>query len=481
MKLLPLYDLQQEINRLFVAGSKFAKDDPRLQKQAAVFNKLGEKSPVFKKIAEGIESLVKAESSDSPGILLEISTLLYAVLYTQGETVDTEQQESELIPAIPLKYVYTNKSYLALRSLIETLSLQKEGRLLYSSMRAAFENGQFNDFRIYHLYDAALSDYHTEFADYIETTVIPAIGTPMIPFILKNFNCEGSLDDIRRFRILRRLGYSKIPEMVNEILAGKSVFLQAEVVKTLSSDPKNEELLIKLAGDKQKPIRLAAYEALANLNTEMAQRTLVELFVSSRKKSDAAELGEVLKINLSDKFVPALLEKAKDNYKQCLELDKSANLKVINKAFESLMISLKPLVNNINEDILTFYKEMFTSKEYNELLKIAELKTHLPGWIAASVAKELENTEEGLDCLKFLSENSPYNEFVCSCFRVSVKNKTDKKSLYDRFAKYIDQLLKGNVFTEVFFDKTGKPNSNMDERWKELHAHTLSKNKNISG
>jgi hypothetical protein len=218
MKFVPLYDLQHEINRLFIAGSKFAKNDPRLQKQAAVFNKLGEKSPVFKKIAESIESLVKAETIDSSTKLLEVSMLLYAVLYTQGETVDAEQQEMKLTPTLSLKNIYTNKSYLALKSLIEALSLQKGGRL--ENVKAAVENEQFNDFRIYHLFDAALADRYTEFADYIETTVIPAIGAPMIPFIINGFSFEGRADDVRRFRILHRLDYHGIPGMVDEILTG---------------------------------------------------------------------------------------------------------------------------------------------------------------------------------------------------------------------------------------------------------------------
>jgi hypothetical protein len=296
MKLIPLYDLQHEINRLFIAGSKFAKDDPRLRKQAVVFNKLGEKSPVFKKIAESIENLLNAETLDSSTKLLDVSTLLYAVLYTQGETVDTEQQEqqiTELKPVIPLKDVYTDKSYLTLKPLIEALKLQQEGRL--EVMKSAMEYGKYNDFRLYRLFDAALADRYIDFADYIETTVIPAIGSPIIPFIINNFDYKGKTDDVRRFRILYRLGYCGIPEMIDEILAGKSVPLQIEAVKALSNDPKNEETLINLAGDKHKAIRIATYEALADLNTETAKRILTELFTSGKRKSDISELGKILK------------------------------------------------------------------------------------------------------------------------------------------------------------------------------------------
>ena len=78
MKLQPLYDLQQEITRLFVAGSKFAIGDPRLLKHVAVLNKLGEKAPVFKKLATDLEDLTKTDAQQSSEKLLSIFYIIYA-------------------------------------------------------------------------------------------------------------------------------------------------------------------------------------------------------------------------------------------------------------------------------------------------------------------------------------------------------------------------------------------------------------------
>jgi hypothetical protein len=416
MKFLPLYDLQHEINRLFIAGSKFAKNDPRLQKQAVVFNQLGEKSPVFKKIAEGIESLISAEAGDSSAKLVELSTLLYAILYTQGETVEEEQPTTELSPVLQLEDVRTDKSHLALKHLIQALCLQREGRL--EDVKRAFADGQFNDFRIYHLFDEALADRYTEFADYIETVVIPAIGKPVIPFIVNSFSYEGKTDDVRRFRILRKLNYHGIRGMVDKIFESQSVALQAEAVKTLNFDPKNEDLLIKFTGDKQKLIRIAAYKTLANLNTETAQNMLVELFVSGKKKQDNPELGEILKIRLPDKFIPVLLEKAKADYAKCLELDiVNANTKAVNNTFGNLATSIKPLFYNVNGDVLLFYRKMFTEKKYTEISNFAKTKWNCYSLfirIAESVAKSLKNVKEGHDCLAFLAKNTDFVEFSSS-------------------------------------------------------------------
>lgn len=85
MRIQALYDLQQEIDRLYIAGSKFAKDDPRLAKQLPVLNKLGEKAPVFKKLAQNVEELIQSNALKSSEKLLDTGGLLYSVLYTQGE------------------------------------------------------------------------------------------------------------------------------------------------------------------------------------------------------------------------------------------------------------------------------------------------------------------------------------------------------------------------------------------------------------
>ncbi|MDR1338641.1 MAG: HEAT repeat domain-containing protein [Prevotellaceae bacterium] len=482
MKILPLYDLQQEINRLFIAGSKFAKNDPRLQKQAAVFNKLGEKSPVFKRIAEGIENLLNAESADSSGNLLEISTLLYAVLYTQGETAGTDPQETELTPVLPLDQVQTDKSYLALKPLIEALTQQKGERL--SDVRTAFRNGQVNDFRIYPLIDAALADRYTELADYLETAVIPAIGKPVMPCIINGFNYEGNTGDIRRFRILHKFDYDGIPEMVDRIFAGKSIPLQAEAVKTLSKNPENEDLLLKFADDKNKVIRMAAYQTLTELKTESAEKTLVELFISGKRKSDTLELGKILRARLQDKFVPTLLDKAKADYKKCIEPDKYEDIKAMSAAFETLNASMNTLVNNANKDVMEFYRDMFTGKKYRDLSKTAESKIsylYMPGMIADSAARNLENTQEGFECLEFLSKNSSFDEFMYSYFKVSVRNKVDRKKVFSNFSKHIDKLIDKHVFAEIFPDRNEKLNpEDIDERWIKLLENKLPKKKHLS-
>ena len=178
MRLQPLYDLQQEINRLFIAGSKFAKGDLRLQKQIPVFNKLGEKAPVFAKLAKDIEDLISADPQQSAAKLTAISTLLYSILYTQGETVEADLIFSEQQPLVNFKDVNTEYSYLQLHPIIEALSTSNSGRL--EILKDAKGMGLFSDSRTYQYVDIALADKYGELADYVEKDIIPAIGKPVI-------------------------------------------------------------------------------------------------------------------------------------------------------------------------------------------------------------------------------------------------------------------------------------------------------------
>ena len=143
----PLYDLQQELNRLFIAGSKFAKNDPRLQKHIPILKKLGEKAPVFNKLAQEVESLLQVESTQAAEKLLNVATLLYSVLYTQGVTIEAETEKSEQVPTIALADVNTTYSYLQLKPVLQALTESKSGRL--EVLKDAFERKLFDDSRTY--------------------------------------------------------------------------------------------------------------------------------------------------------------------------------------------------------------------------------------------------------------------------------------------------------------------------------------------
>ncbi|MBS5912018.1 MAG: HEAT repeat domain-containing protein, partial [Paenibacillus macerans] len=81
-----LFELNDEIRRLYIAGSDLASGDYRLKRLVPALQQLGERAPVFKKLAEGTASLIAEDSgADSARRLQDVNLLLQSVLRTQGK------------------------------------------------------------------------------------------------------------------------------------------------------------------------------------------------------------------------------------------------------------------------------------------------------------------------------------------------------------------------------------------------------------
>jgi hypothetical protein len=101
--------------------------------------------------------------------------------------------------------------------------------------------------------------------------------------------------------------------------------------------------------------------------------------------------------------------------------------------------------------------------------------------IANSAAINLEKAEEGFEYLEFLAKNSSFNDFMCSYFKVSVRNKVDRKKVFNNFSKHIDTLINRQVFAEIFPDEDKKLSpDDLDDHWIKLLENKLRKKKNLS-
>src|SRR4051812_42304724 len=86
MSLALIQESAREVRRLSVAGSRLAIGDFRLQKLITPLEQAGANVPVFAQVAKGLRDLVNSSEADSAVNLLALSTLLNAILYTQGQT-----------------------------------------------------------------------------------------------------------------------------------------------------------------------------------------------------------------------------------------------------------------------------------------------------------------------------------------------------------------------------------------------------------
>ena len=371
----PLYDLQQELNRLFIAGSKFAKNDPRLQKHVPILKKLGEKAPVFNKLAQEVESLLQVESTQAAEKLLNVATLLYSVLYTQGVTVEAEAQKSEQVPTIALADVNTTYSYLQLKPVLQALTESKSGRL--EVLKDAFERKLFDDSRTYGYLSYVLADKYTELADYVEETIIPTCGKAMLPFLLSDFRLEDKTEHVRRLRLLHQLGYEGIDALIDKIFAENLPNLQAEAVIILSDkkDEKTEDFIISLASDKNKVVRGAAYKALAKLGTQRSIDKLYELYSNNKQKGNAELLANAIATVPLPSHYQSFVQKVREYFEALLAMDDSDEKAVV-AAFERLPIELEVLKYKDYPETYALLGEMFGNKLFNVMAKKRSLTNY---------------------------------------------------------------------------------------------------------
>src|SRR5262249_7549212 len=149
--LIQVYD---EVRRLATAGSVVAPGDFRLKKLVPALEKAGEKAPVFAKVAGSVTKLIESNEKTSAEALLEVSTLVNAILYTQGETA----APGELAPieATNVSGHHTRTTARMLKPLMEALTTTGSGRL--EIIRDAHKRGAFNDLRLLKPALAALDD-----------------------------------------------------------------------------------------------------------------------------------------------------------------------------------------------------------------------------------------------------------------------------------------------------------------------------------
>src|SRR5262249_17949424 len=86
MSIAVLTQVYDEMRRLAVAGSVVAGGDFRLKKLVPALEQAGAKAPVFAKVAQAVKAVVDGGEKSSATSLLELTTLVNAILYTQGET-----------------------------------------------------------------------------------------------------------------------------------------------------------------------------------------------------------------------------------------------------------------------------------------------------------------------------------------------------------------------------------------------------------
>lgn len=490
----PLYELQQELNRLFIAGSKFAKNDPRLQKHIPILKKLGEKAPVFNKLAQDVEELLQLDAQQSAEKLLSLSTLLYSVLYTQGTTTEEGAAVADQVPNVALADVNTQYSYLQLKPVLQALTQSNSGRL--ETVKDAYERGIFKDSRTFGYLSFALADKYSELADYIMEVVIPASGKAMLPFLVADFKLEDKVENVRRLRLLYKLGYAEVDGLIDKIFAESLPNLQAEAIAILSDkkDDKTEDFIITLTGDKNKTVRGAAYKALAKIGTQRSVDKLYELYSNNKQKGNGELLAEAIaSVPLASHYQP-FLQKVRERFEALLSMDE-ADEKALTAAFERLPTEWEILKNKDYPETYVLLGDILSDKRFNAMAK----KRSASHYNIAPCLNEILNTLDDNKVLDFYEQYAT-NVFsntwtsqlaVNYLYRVlDSKERFSKEKLYEVFAPQFNKAINARDMIEAlagtaynysyngykvrYFDRELLAKEKLDPRWADLLCNYLA-------
>ena len=456
----PLYDLQQELNRLFIAGSKFAKNDPRLQKYIPILKKLGEKAPVFNKLAQEVEALLQAESQQSAEKLLSVSTLLYSVLYTQGVTIQAEATKALQEPNVSIADVNTTYSYLQLKPVLQALTQSNSGRL--EVLKDAFERGIFKDSRTFGYLSYALADKYTELADYVLQTIIPTCGQAMLPFLLSDFRLEDKTENVRRLRLLYQLKYAEMDSLTDKIFSESLPNLQAEAISIIAEkkDTQTEDFIMSLTGDKNKLVREASYKALAILGTQRSIDKLLALYETNKAKGNAKALAEAISLLAIPSHYQPFLKKVYEQFNTLLSIEKTDNNATVTNAFERFAIDLDILENKDCNEVYEFLSELLQSQKFNTLRRSLFKNTYDP--IPMKIVGILNSFEADKVVAfydkhkQYLTFNSGYNDLWINFFWRAFNNENfSKEQLFETFSTTLGKSVATGSMLEAFSGTNG--------------------------
>jgi HEAT repeats len=295
MSIALVAEVYDEARRLAIAGSVVAPGDFRIKKLIAPLEQVGAKAPVFAKVAEAVKAVVDANDKTSAQTLLDLTTLVSAILYTQGET--GVAGELQPIETTDLGLVATQTGARLLKPLLEALSTKGSGRL--EVIRDAYERGAFHDLRLIQPAAAAIDDAYPEIADLICDKILPLYGQAILPALRASFDMKGRAGHPRRLRFLHQLDPAGSRELVKRALEEGSKEVKVAAIECLGWERDDISYLLEQASAKAQEVRQAAYRALAQHEDDAVIAVLQKAFDGK----DLAVAADALRRSRSEKLL----------------------------------------------------------------------------------------------------------------------------------------------------------------------------------
>ncbi len=407
MSLPVLNQVYDEVRRLAIAGSVVASGDFRLKKLIAPLEQSAQKAPVFAKVAHSVAKLVESNEKTSSEALLELSTLVNAILYTQGET----GLAGELTPieTTDLGQQQTQASARVLKPLLEALSSTGSGRM--EIIKDAHERGAFRDLRLVKPALGALDDPYPEIGDFVAKHIIPLYGKAVLTELKARFDQKGRGGHVRRLTLMHRLDPEGTRETVKQALDEGSKEVKVAAIECLGSEPDDLAFLLEQAKAKAKDVREAALKALGKADGNDAVAALREALQSGDIELAIVPVRESRNPHLR-KFV---LEEAETLF-QTLLAGKEKDKKEVGKRVTRMLSLLECLRGRDDADAGTFLIRAFAKRD-----KLADIKSDPSGkdveqrLVAIMAAGPTEAQSALIDAHATLPEDELAEAFIAAC------------------------------------------------------------------
>lgn len=265
MDLQALYDLKERLEHAAIAGTGLLQEDFRLKRTAEALSPLAAASPVFAKITSATQSLLAAPAEERGKKLLDVLSLVNAVVYTQG----TVNVTGELEPMQPGSGTYVQASYGQLQPLISALRGTGSGRL--AQIRTAWETHPeyFRDFRVLPDVIGTLGDPYSELSELI-SLILRSLGTDVVPLLKEGFDGRGKRDMVRRVQLIEGITGARENDFYLSELDGAEKEVRSALIYALRHDEANAQKLVDLCQTERGGGKKAAHWALAKLESDIA-------------------------------------------------------------------------------------------------------------------------------------------------------------------------------------------------------------------
>ncbi|CRK80212.1 HEAT repeat domain-containing protein [Neobacillus massiliamazoniensis] len=421
MSIPVLNELYEDVKRLTIAGSDLALGDMSLRKKLPVLVKMGERAPVFTRLALLTEKLINGDDSSSEH-LMDLSLLLSSVLYTMGKTGD----EGEMINETAQGEYPTELSYLTLKPIIEALTTKGSGRA--EVIEKAYQTEKIFDLRLVHPLVNALDDSYQEIADFVALHILPVYGKDLLPILQSSFSMKGKKGDGRRLKVISRiLGEEGLPFYLDCVSNG-SEQVRIAAIEILTPYDEAEEILLEYSNAKKLEIRRAAYQALVKRESEKA----VQCLMKALESKDCDLILEIAVNNSSAILKEALLEFARTQYDEFLQTKKQEKGNLL----LSVLYCFYPVHNQRISDFL------------REIIANIDIP---PNIARAAVVYQFSEEKETLEYIESIHRMPRRSGLVDLSLLASLIIRS-KEEIYDLYSRYVKRSRKdpsGQVLLEM--------------------------------